>query len=522
MKKTKSFENIPLSEITISDTNPRKLYDFKKLDELSKSIIENGVIQPILVRVKNDKFELVCGERRFKASLKANLKTIPSYVRELSDLEVGQIQLIENLERENVHPYNEAIAYKKLLVEFDYTIDMLAIKLAKSKKYITQRLQLTSLVNQWKDYFLENGTKVIGQMLIIAKFSEELQIDLLEHAFDYSDNLRTAKELNAFVNSNFINSLVNTSFSLEEENLNDQAPKCTDCNNRTGANKSLFNHIDKDDRCTNSPCYEIKVLNSAYNNIKTIIESNEPILYITNGKPSQKIDDLLKDYKISVYKQYDHFYNTSDDEEENYLKAVWVNGSDIGKVVFVRLKENSDSGVAKKKAADCTPTELIEKIELREIRSKELDAEKVHAKIVDSLQSSEDFNVVGKLENCDLDITLMRLNLLQSADYYLKEEFIEDLKLKHVFNYKSTAKSIFKELNNLTENQMAFINRKLFFAKNKGHLPNTTDGKVFRAFAELFKDVSIKEYESEQKEICKARNNRIKDKIKDLKKKITD
>ena len=141
---------IPISKIVISKTNPRKVFNEESLNQLSKSIAENGLQQAILLRPKGAKFELVFGERRLKAKQLLKEKTIEARVQKLTDKQALEIQLIENKERQDVHPLNEAISIQKLLEFKNNSVSEISKILARSESYVTQRLQLIKLTDQWK------------------------------------------------------------------------------------------------------------------------------------------------------------------------------------------------------------------------------------------------------------------------------------------------------------------------------------------------------------------------------------
>ena len=118
--------DVELEDIIVNEGQPRKIFDEKKLAELTSSVAQHGVLQPLIVRPRGEKYELVAGERRLRAAKKAGLKKVPVVVKVLTDRETLEIALIENLQREDLNPLEEAEAYKKLLEEFNYTQEQLA------------------------------------------------------------------------------------------------------------------------------------------------------------------------------------------------------------------------------------------------------------------------------------------------------------------------------------------------------------------------------------------------------------
>ncbi|MGQ3449348.1 ParB/RepB/Spo0J family partition protein [Streptococcus pneumoniae] len=150
------FEMISITDIQKNPYQPRKEFDGEKLDELAQSIKENGVIQPIIVRQSPViGYEILAGERRYRASLLAGLRSIPAVVKQLSDQEMMVQSIIENLQRENLNPIEEARAYKSL-VEKGFTHAEIADKMGKSRPYISNSIRLLSLPEQILSE-LENG-----------------------------------------------------------------------------------------------------------------------------------------------------------------------------------------------------------------------------------------------------------------------------------------------------------------------------------------------------------------------------
>ncbi|MDE6614261.1 MAG: ParB/RepB/Spo0J family partition protein, partial [Clostridia bacterium] len=139
-------ELIPVSKIVTNPNQPRKKFDQNLLDELAESIKNYGIIQPIVVTpVGDDNYEIVAGERRYRANKIVGNTTIPAIVRNLTRKQIKEIALIENLQRQDLNPIEEAQAYKALIDEYDFTQDQLAQRLGKSRPVITNALRLLNL-----------------------------------------------------------------------------------------------------------------------------------------------------------------------------------------------------------------------------------------------------------------------------------------------------------------------------------------------------------------------------------------
>jgi ParB family chromosome partitioning protein len=148
-----NVESIAVEKIIAGVYQPRLKFNQTELEELAESIRENGVIQPILLRKVGDEdnFEIIAGERRFRASKLAGLRTIPAIVKKINNHEALEIALIENIQRSDLSLIEEAVGYKKLIAEFSYTQDQIAKKLGKSRSHITNLLRLLNLPQKVQD-----------------------------------------------------------------------------------------------------------------------------------------------------------------------------------------------------------------------------------------------------------------------------------------------------------------------------------------------------------------------------------
>lgn len=140
-----------IEEIVPNRYQPRKVFDSEKLKELAASVKENGVIQPILARRTDSGYELIAGERRWRAAQMAGLRDVPVILREVRDTEMLELALIENIQRAELNPIEEAEGYQKLISEFDYTQEELSIRVGKERSTIANYLRLLRLPEQIKE-----------------------------------------------------------------------------------------------------------------------------------------------------------------------------------------------------------------------------------------------------------------------------------------------------------------------------------------------------------------------------------
>lgn len=187
--------SLPIASIVRNPDQPRKSFDETQLSELSDSIKQNGVLQPILVRKKGDKYEIVAGERRYQASKLAGLKEIPAIIRDIDDAEVFQLALIENLQRSDLTPIEEARGYRQLLDTKGLTQEGLAKILSKSRSAIANTLRLMDLPQEVQD-LMEEGQITAGHArAILAVPTEEGRIKLAQKVVAENLTVRQTENL---------------------------------------------------------------------------------------------------------------------------------------------------------------------------------------------------------------------------------------------------------------------------------------------------------------------------------------
>jgi ParB family chromosome partitioning protein len=160
---TNGLREVPIEMVRSNNLNPRKSFNEQELEDLARSISEKGILQPVVVRpVGNDStYQIVAGERRWRAAQRAGLHTIPVLVRELSDKEVLEIAIIENVQRADLNPVEEAMGYQQLIDSFDYTQQQLAESIGKSRSHIANTLRLMTLPTTVLDQ-LQQGSLTAG------------------------------------------------------------------------------------------------------------------------------------------------------------------------------------------------------------------------------------------------------------------------------------------------------------------------------------------------------------------------
>ena len=185
---------VNISQVEPNKEQPRKMFDEEALEELAASIKEHGVIQPLLVVKKDKHYEIVAGERRWRAAKMAGLKKIPVVVKELSHREIMEISLIENIQREDLNPIEEAQAYQSLLKEFDLTQEEIAQRVGKSRTAITNTMRLLKLDEAVQEMLINRQLSSGHARALLGLESSDEQYDLATQIIENHLSVRETEE----------------------------------------------------------------------------------------------------------------------------------------------------------------------------------------------------------------------------------------------------------------------------------------------------------------------------------------
>ena len=184
-----------INEVEPNRDQPRKNFDEDALLELSDSIKQFGVLQPLLVRKRKDYYEIIAGERRWRAAKLAGVKEVPVIVKEYTDQEILEIGLIENIQRENLNPIEEAIAFKRLLEEFNLKQDEVAERVSKSRTAVTNSMRLLKLSDKVQQMIIDDMISTGHARALLAIDDPELQYTLANKIFDEKLSVRETEKL---------------------------------------------------------------------------------------------------------------------------------------------------------------------------------------------------------------------------------------------------------------------------------------------------------------------------------------
>ena len=555
-----------LSAITIGKTNPRKVFDEDAINELAASIKEKGVIQPILLRPsgKPGSYELVCGERRYRASLLAGLKEIPAYVKEMTDDEALQAQITENLQRKDVHPLEEAYAFKQMMDK--HPVEEIAAKVGKKVYYIRQRLKLNDLTENWQKLFYKNLLPV-SIALKVAILPAESQKELLEDEGIDDDNVNGWGRnigINEYQLRRSTGKLNNAPFDTKDALLDKKMGACTTCpfNSAVGA---LFPEDEQTPTCSNVTCFAHKCDLNFEAQLKVALEDPTITLISCNWSIDKKVQERYQKLGHTVLSDgaYDaieedndkpnlaEFRNENEDdydteaelmeaynnavkeyEEEKQkidkkiaagkcIKALFIDGPKKGGYTYIEIRKSaakSSNSVGTATNPDEQTAAAIDfeigKIRDRQKRNKELDAEKVHKRIVETVQEDKSMKELPKAFSPN-DRVMMLFLLCDFGGYAVKEKVKKMLGLSLGYDMPKGDK-LYPQLEALNDEQLAYLVRQIILAKYNTNLPNSAGGYMLRKLAEDLGTIPIEAYEIEQSEKAEKRQKNVDKRIAEL------
>jgi ParB family chromosome partitioning protein len=500
--KSVNIKNLKLSQITADPSQPRKTFNEESLNELAGSIKKHGVIQPITVQPLEKGYIIVMGERRFRASKIAGKKTIPCIVREFSSDDVREVQIIENLQREDVDTIEEAEAISYLIEK--YSPEEISKRIGRSIPFVYQRVKLGQLIEPFKEA-VRSKKLPLGLAVRVAAFSAEDQNIMADHL----GNDFMEWQVKSLISDTTFD-LVSAPFNLNDEDLLPKAGACSVCPFNTLNNGDLFGEGKA--ICTKGNCFQAKKTKSFLKLVKEAKVTGDIIIPDVNSwniadSKNQEIIKIMESHKFKVFCSYqvsylkepdkptleeiirDNFldYNEEEDGEEanqDFADAMETYESDFkeweeakengflnGKLfntanytttdVLVQLPEEGEEAeinsstvpVSQKKMDECTPEEQIIKIKDREKRKKEIEGGREFEEIVTSVRTN---GYLDKEEDVSEDeiiafcITAIQTNIGWHGKDILKNEafYAKNSKSKNYFEEfkKDYHKGIFNKV----------------------------------------------------------------------------
>ena len=411
-EKKQEIININLDDIIPNRFQPREIFDERALKELALSIKEHGVIQPIIVRKVNEKYEIIAGERRYKASAIAGLTKIPAIVRELDDKESSKVALLENLQRKNLNPIEEARTYQKILELDEMTQEELAKTMGKSQSSVANKLRLLSLDDEVQDALLKEKISERHARTIASIKDEEKQKELLRNVIDNKMNVRQLEE-----EINRMN---------QDKSEDDIIPK--DINEQTiDANNFINTPL--------IPTSQMPDIDNHYGEVKIVppIEEqsgtgdnkmqSEPIIPIINIENKEELDNDDKDSEKNALDGLLSNDNIEENRKENRFIHTDVEDKDdqSNNLNFQLEKEKNDYfGGNNKDDISSSNEEQINEVSLSSIIEQNLQKEEENK--VYTIESSIEKikKLVEELQNNNIKATIDEMNFKKSYQIIIK------------------------------------------------------------------------------------------------------
>lgn len=518
---------IYLSKVKPSNFNPRKTFRDADLTELAESIRTQGVLQPIMVRPRGNEYEIIYGERRYRAALLAGLEIIPALVRDLTDETAMEYALTENIQRQDVSPIEEATAYKSLIENNRYDIPTLMNKFGKSESYIRSRMRLNSLIQPFADLLLTDDIS-LSVALELCKYSNEVQDEIFAdhfqnpHSYNNWSN-KSAKEVISFIGRNYSTDLNKYYFDKSE---------CYDCQYNTEKH-NLFAEGNGCGNCLNTAC--LKAKNTAYivERAKEFVEKNpELALSVTNMNACKDAVDILTEQEYMITKldycrdcptppiapekeDYDteEDYNEAKEDYEGEVLEYQSNSAELcdkyksGEItIYANIGTTGVSlGYLVNNKSDKEKETPLAKLTEQDKRFKEIEREKIVADTKELAKSLDPS--VGEFST--FEERIMYYAMLK----HIRHDHINLLGITPKHGYLLTDEERMQILSNLTETDKTIIRRDFIMDTLKEAFRDETTANLLMEFAEQHAPEELATIKAKHAEVYDKRHTRISEKI---------
>lgn len=295
-ERSEAFRIVPLGLIAPSPTNVRRHMDPEGIDQLTESVRQHGILQPLLVRPAASTaprpLELVCGHRRLRAAEAAGLAEVPVTVRQLEDREVLEIQMAENLKRQDLHPLDEAEGYERLHREYGRSIEEIALHFKISGQHVRNRLRLLELPPRARELLLSGALPLTTAALVARIPNAQLAAQAAKEIAATKDReALSIREASVHIRHRYMLRLDQAPFELSDGELHPEAGSCQSCPKRSGAQHGMFDDLARgnDDLCLDPHCHEAKVKAHGKRLLAQAKEQNRKIL--TREEVKDTFDD---------------------------------------------------------------------------------------------------------------------------------------------------------------------------------------------------------------------------------------
>ncbi|MNJ95334.1 Chromosome-partitioning protein Spo0J [compost metagenome] len=564
-----TLSQLPISSLRLNPQNYRKFYAAKSLDDFAQQLKRHGILSSLIVRaVDKDNYELVVGERRYRAAQIAGITEIPVKIVELTDEQALEIQLDENMSRENPHPLDEALAIRQMQ-DFGYNIDEISLRLGKSKGLIYNRIKLSELNKKFKQMFMNNVLNIQTATELAGldpdsqeEFFENYCQDWEKEGFDLDNCYR-------WLNQYKLN-LDKAPFDINDKSLLEKAGACTNCPYNSATLNSLFPEMERSSICRNKNCFTTKCSISILNAIGAILKSGHIEMLVTPYKLSEieasalEMFPDLHELPCKEYYDIDCYKMPEQPRKEEFMidkkldkqafndaitayksklkdfefllesrdvkKGLRINGNSATLLYYYATKSKGNSGgVSAKdvqeaiKNGTITPDLLqqeITRLEGKELRAKEIDQDKIQAKLHE-LFILENSNLKNTTALTKADQVAARWIIMECLPYTIKEDVLKTLfpkassfsMLDKVKKYQAVAK--------LTDKQFAYLIRMVLSGLSESKNPSFATS-YFLYNSAIDAGMDVKAIEAEQEEIAKNRQKRVEERITDVNRQIKE
>lgn len=564
---------LAISQVDGSPFNYRKLYPQKSLDAFAEELKMHDILSSLTVReMSNGRFEVVAGERRYRSAVIAGLQSIPAIIKVLNDDEVTEIQLAENLNREDPHPLHESHAVAGMH-QGGKSIEEIALRLGRSKNFVYNRIKLAGLIEPIQEIFFADAITAVEALEISGLSSESQQDFYDQHCPDWKDKDFEIYNLKGKVAS-FKYNLKQAPFDIKDNQLLPEAGACSNCPFNSATLKSLFPELAKEAICSKKSCYKTKCEATIEKEILREIETYKPdalvigrvsvetetVVYglgeqegwrifslpdvttvkipVVPEKENFKVDKVGKkqssafdkagfEHALSEYKNDLEEFNQLV-KKDNLLMGLVLAYNGMQLMAFYPDRKPVESGPTKVTAKavqeaikiGTVTVDILEgeiaRINDKEKRSKEIDREKIQLKVHEQF-SAQLVETKSSIAFTDADQVATRLLVYQSLDYSGRSHID-----KLLFSDKATNKSnevFYQSLANLTTEQFSYLVRMAIASKSESKYPtNLTAYTFYKVASEAGLNVAL--IEEEQAGKAKDRCAKIAVRLKDLKSRI--
>lgn len=525
---------VAISAISVGKLNPRKDFNEVAMKELADSIKEKGILQPLLLRpLGKDKYELVCGNRRLLAAKAAGVQEIPAKIEEMTDDQAIEAMIIENMQRVDVHPMEEAAAMKHLIDKKGKTIQDISTTIGKPASYVAKRLKLNDLIDVLQRGYVAGDMKMetAFNVCVLTKEYQEAIVKTKRYkvgnSFNVSDwDIRQYKQ-----------DLRNAPFDTKDPNLKKEMGACEGCQHNTAANTVLFPELAGQATCLLAKCFQEKAELSYKQELAKSIEDPAIILVVNHQEMTAPGNALIKQGHTVLKSGY-NWGDNSDFEVVNkpdkksietgkFNKAFVVDGTNKGLYIYIKIKKKSPGKVKKGSAPEKINVQAeIKRMADNEKRKKELDSEKMLPLYYDALEKNKNFLNDKPLSKTEMVAAIIVLGQSFGFKTEMEEKFEKltkydisgsnhgDRGAKEYFKIrKETPATLQKNINLLV--RCLILDKCLPF---KGENPD--DSCRGAAIVELAGDycpVQAKKINADQMEVRKKREASLKARIDQLK-----